>query len=131
MKVSYGLRQLRDRPQRLDLALERGMAGPELDALVGVINDDLLSETYSKLSATLSNPVWSKIWSDREFIMPDADATNEEWEKPPTEKKLELTANDIITVNNVLAEQFKLTELMHKRILELWERATQTEQHIS
>jgi hypothetical protein len=99
LQVSIALRQSsREHKHKLDFAIQRGMTFPELDALVKVVDDELLIGLKDQLFEILNSDIWPKMWN--------------------------LETYDLQVADELIMTQSAFTLKMHLRILVLWEEAT-------
>lgn len=105
MGVSVQLRQVsRQHADKLNAAVTRDMAMPELHALVSAIGDDGLKQLVSKLQQNYQHDIWPKTWNEC------------------------LSENEYSIADQLIQAQSRLIRDMHERVLQLWEQATSGEQ---
>jgi hypothetical protein len=107
MGVSVQLRQQsREHADKLDAAVTRGMAMPELRAIVNVIGDEQLKCLFVSLAENYEHPIWPETWN--EGLSPD----------------------DFLKADQLVQIQAGHIRDMHERVLLLWEEATSDERHL-
>lgn len=100
MKASIALRQQsRAFEDKLNTAVKRDTAVPELSALTTVIGDERLSQIFSEVEGVIFDPIWPLMWNRGEsYDMGKADA--------------------------LIQDQSNYTTGIHRRVLELMEDTT-------
>ena len=106
MGVSVQLRQgNRQHIEKLNAAVTRDMAMPELDAIIKTIGDKQLGDLFVDLAEIYGHPVWEKMWNKA------------------------FSSDEFAEADLLLQKQSTCTKAMHKRVLELWEEVTSDEEY--